>query len=258
MADSTQSADAYRPWQELIAQQTHAANEGLASMVRDIPVFLKELPPGESMLNGFEGLEEILAQAATILGPQPCQAAVAAIAPFVPSAIAELKHRLDTPQIMLAVKFLSYLNTARCCGESLPAEAVENEGHWFARIASKPADLDESVRQTLAFAALALGETSFVPGLIDSGPLAKRFVPGKSFQSNTQGFIRYLALAIDKKAKAEDIAPAWNDFVTHFPMKLSAETLTWPDLLWCARAVGVHFEGRPVETAAEAVHEMVT
>ena len=117
--------------------------------------------------------------------------------------------------------------------------------------------MDETSLRTAAFAALAVGKYDLVVAFTGGEALPRRCEPGRAFWPNFQGFVRYLATARQAAAGAAAIAPAWDSFLALFPAKLSAGTTCWADLLWCARAVAVGFEGQPVGSVGRLLHERV-
>jgi hypothetical protein len=180
------------------------------------------------------------------------------MAKLMPRAIEEISVAgVGVGRLVATIGLLSYLNVSRCCGVAVPPEAIAIEPLWLEQLVEFKRKLDEEERAALAFAALAVRELALVPVFIGGGALPGRFKPGEVFQFNTQGFVRYLAVALEQNASALDIEPAWRDFVRCFPYKYAAGTLRFVHLMWCARAVMVHFERRAVETVAGALHQMI-
>jgi hypothetical protein len=244
-------------WPDLIIQYQDAVNVAL-EMIADDPRRLAKVEPPWTLASELGGPAETLSAAAVLFGPERCRPYMEAITEFLPLAIEEIL-RSDISAIRAGnyVRLLSYLNVTRCCGAPVPPEASTIESKWLTLLAEHKRKLDEDERSKMAFAALALKELALVPVFIYGGPLPKRFKPGEVFQFNVQGFVRYLAVALEQNASAEDIEPAWRDFVRCFPYKYAAGTLRFVHLMWCARTVMVHFERRPVETVADALHQMI-
>jgi hypothetical protein len=110
---------------------------------------------------------------------------------------------------------------------------------------------------TAAFASLATLQTQLVPTFISGGRLPKRFQPGQTFQFNRQGFVRYLATALNARAPFDAIRPAWEDFVAVFPHHIATSTLQFTDLMLAAYTVHVHFQGLPAAQVADTLHNYV-
>jgi hypothetical protein len=253
-----QSADGGVPvkWPELIAIKLKTMPDSLESL-REVPEELATTRQPWMLASGLSLPAEIFSEAATFLGPEACRPFLALLAEFLPPAIAEMSVRIRKDARVAAIGLLSYLNVARCCGGTVPADAATVEPEWLQVLAEHKRKLTENEKVTLAFAALAAKTISLVPDFIAGGRLPKRFVPGEVFQFNRQGFVRYLAVAIERQAAAQEIEPAWRDFVQSFPRLYAAKMIQFVDLMWCARAVMVHFERRPVETVADALHQMI-
>jgi hypothetical protein len=172
-------------------------------------------------------------------------------------AVGEFKCGIARGDSVAAIGVLNCINVVRCCGGALPPNTPQVEKDWPPQPAQDKKDLTEDESRGLAFASLAASNIDLALIFIGGGALPQRFRPGEKFQFNVQGFVRYLAAAIRQRATAEDIEPAWRDFIDCFPRKLASGTLDWIDLMWAARVVMVHFEHRPVNTAAEALHKLV-
>ncbi len=205
----------------------------------------------------FGSLGDRLARVAVVRGARACWSVAEAYNPLFPEASIEVEPLTDSAMTADMLKLLAYLNAVWCCGTRGPTNAETLEQRWLPLILEHKRDLYEEKRNSTAFAAVAAGMAELTPALI-GGPLTKRVKAGARFGGNLTGFIRYLASAIAVRVEAPTVMDAWYDFVNDFPVKLAAETCKWSDLLWCARAVMVHIEHRPVETVADALHELVT
>jgi hypothetical protein len=255
---TSDTASAILTWAELVQQEREKTDSSLRFMQESVPEMMAALPQKELMAAAFAGLDEVLSRGIALRGPEACHPAVAAVAPYLPRAIGELTRILKQRRPRLALWLTSYLHAVRCCGLPLPPEAHDLEPRWMSRLTRRAAELDDACRQTAALAAVAIGRPDWVPVFTGGEPLPSRFVPGRTFGPNIQGFTRYLATALRASAEPQAVEPAWSSFVAYFPAKLSAGTVTWSDLLWGARAVAVGFEGKPVEVVGRMLHEMVS
>lgn len=194
---------------------------------------------------------------AIILGPSEALPVLSLFNSQLDPAVKELGQEVEKHDVVSAMGIMKYASVAICCGSDLPRGALHLEETWLPQIAKFRRDLTESESRHMALAALACRKLELVPSFIRGGALPKRFRPGETFQFNAHGFVRYLAVAMLAHAKAEDIEPAWYDFLQCFPRKLASETLNWIDLLWVARTVMVHFEHRPVAVVADGLRQLV-
>lgn len=258
MSDAGLPVDSDFPsWADLIASESEPSDQALQLMIESEPERLKSAPRDSLVAGNFGGFAEVLARAATLRGSESCSLAIKVIRPFLPQAIKEVSGRLDARRASLAVHVLSYINVVKCCGGKLPAEANEVETRLPPRLARKAGELYEPRQRTMAFASLALGETALIDKFIVSAR-PETVEPDKTFGPNMPALIGHLAVALEQQAAPEMVAAAWEDFLAEFPMECATETLSWSDLLWCGRAVLVHFQKQPLESVADTLHQLVT
>jgi hypothetical protein len=196
--------------------------------------------------------------AAVALGPEEFLPLFPPLDKHLGSSLRELGSDITGDDVVRALGLLNYLNIARCCGAQVPRKAVGLEQKWLPQLAQFSDGYTEGESKTLALAALAAARPDLVPAFIGGRALPSNIKPGETFQFNVQGFVRYIAVAMREGAAPEAVEPAWRDFVECFPRKLASQTLRWVDLLWAARAMMEHFERRPAETVAAALHEFLT
>ena len=145
--------------------------------------------------------------------------------------------------------------TVRCC--DYPPRIPSREQEWLPPLVDHVKRLDEIQIRIVAFLAIANDQLALLPKLI-GGTIPAQFEPGRKFQFNVDGFLRYLAAASRNHATSEDIEAAWTDFLTAFPRLLGSEVLTWAGLLAAARAVYTRFNGVEIGAVAQRLHERVT
>jgi len=243
-------------WPELVADSQPIAHHSLEA-VRDIHELMASTKPNCPVSGYFQALAETFAKAAIVLGSEKALRSFSAFDEFLQRAVDEFIPEIKKGHSLSAIGLLNYLNVCVSCGIAVSARLTEIEADWLSQTAKHKRDLTESESRHIAFAALAIGALDLVPTFIGGGALSQRFRPGETFQFNTQGFVRYIAVAILSGAKAEDIEPAWRDFLDCFPRKLASETLDWVDLMWAARTMMEHFEHQPVTVVAENLHKLV-
>jgi hypothetical protein len=238
-------------WPELIARELPNVDDVLDS---GIPEIMELMSDGDRSLY-FESLASHLARCLVCAGVDRCESAIDAVAKKLDEALPDFRKGIDRNNAYEASGVLDFVNLLRCLGKPVP-KSIDEAG-WLAQIAPHEKLFSEKRNAALALAALATGQTELVPKFIGGGKLPKTFKPGETFQFNVQGFARYLAVAIDHGAAAEDAGPAWGEFVQVFPRKLATNTLDWPDLFYATRAFLVHLEKRDAGEVAQDLYDYV-
>ena len=244
-------------WPLLLANDLDLLREGL-DIIHDVPRELDAARPPRLPAIEFGGPSLTLAQAAVVLGPSACMEAFDTLLPLLPRVLADFSAGITAVNRVPAQYLLSFCNTAVCCGVSLPSVAALLEREWLPQLASHADVMAEPERSTLALAAIAAGRPGLVSPFIGGGSLSTHLTPGETFNFNVQGFIRYLASAVQQGTPLSAIEPAWETFIDTFPYKLAASTLDWSHLLYAGRVVATSFEGRAVGTVAESLHRRVS
>lgn len=204
----------------------------------------------------------MLAEAVVLLGPHECAPAFAACAPYQPMAIRAARSRL-TEDARASLAVLYYFAAAQVSGDTLAPAGVSALRTWPARLARERKQLSPVAREALALAALAVGQSNVVPGLVGGGALPKKLSPGKRFAFDTPQFVRYLATACSAGASFDAIAPAWESHLLSFPHKLAATNLfdrvhRWAALIFAARTTLGALGGLPDVEVAEALHRQLS
>lgn len=189
----------------------------------------------------------LLHRAAAILGPD-------ALRPALPKLDAVFRAKIDADVELIEIG--SAANLVVCAGERPPA-AAEYALRALAGIAERKRTLSLQHLQTLALAAICLGEPERVPGILGGGRLPRRFKPGEQFGLDATRFIRYAATAAIAGAGEDGLEPAWHSFLCAFPRKAAVASIHWRDLLWAARAVRVVVAGARVSDVAARLHAEV-
>jgi hypothetical protein len=237
-------------WPELIGLHSRYVDETLAMVPRVVGDMR-----GEDRSVGLHPLAVNLARCVVVAGLDRCRSSIQMAGAALEAVISDFAEGITGSNAFLAAGVLNFANLLRCSGERVPAEV--DEPAWLAAIVPHKKMLEEKRQHSLALASLAAGETELVPKFIGGGKLPKTFKPGETFQFNVQGFARYMAVAIEHGAAAEDVGPAWGEFVQVFPRKLATNTLDWPDLFYATRAFLVHFEKRDASEVAQDLYDYV-
>lgn len=256
MAENPTSKDIPVSWPELLKDRARAVGYELEDLQR-LPDRLAAKPPRAiSMAIGSSA--DTLSEAAIVLGPENCRPIIDLFDELCSVAISDLGQAVTAGSEVRALGLLNYLNAVSCCGNTdSPRASSVNESDWLSQIARGAENLTENELRNLAVAALATGRIDLVPAFIGGKLELDRFEPDKKFGFNTQGFVRYLAAAIDGDAEPEGVEIAWSEFLSNVPRMLASGTFTWVDLLWLGRALMVQIEKRPVETTAEGLHDLL-
>jgi hypothetical protein len=255
----TDSSDVPTTWTELLRTDLDLIEEGL-DLISGVPAALERLDHSREPASLIGGPALTLAQAAVIKGPDACRSAIQILTPLLPRMMSDMSAGVDADNRVLTASILSFINTALCCGASPPADIVRTEADWVPQFVPLAAKLGEQRRHRLALASLAIGRVDLVPAFSGaaSPPSAAAFSPGEVFAFNVTGFIRYLGSALEHSAPPEAVWPAWESFVDHFPHKLAAATLDWPDLLYATRVIVTRLEKGSVADSARALHMYVS
>lgn len=210
------------------------------------------------------GVSSIIAQAILIKGPVYTLEHVKPLVPVYQKALEELKGMVTNDTRAQVVSIVAMKNALECCGltgadlvTESESEVAQQISRWVARISRFSKNLSDWEARTVALAAIETGDTEHVPTLVGGGRLPKSFMPGETFQFNTQGLIRYLAVASNTNQTLESVMPAVNDFVDSFPYKLAAGALDWDELLYAGR-IAISVIGRePLPVVAEAMNAII-
>jgi hypothetical protein len=202
--------------------------------------------------------EPFFASAAVVLGAEALRPKVERIKRMIEFSAERLNDEPDGYPVRAVIGCLSTLNAVECVGLIEQPFAGADAAKIVAAVVKNMEDLNEPVRHTAGLAAVAAGRADLVAKCVGGGKLPARFTPHETFLFNVPGFVRYLAVASSKGGSADDVKPAWIDFVRAFPRKLGADTLGWQDLLWAGRIYYHLFEKQPVAQVADAVRELVS
>ena len=234
-------------WPDVVSSYTLMYEQRLSSF--DDP------PHAGGEIGGFVNAVTALA---VLRGPDSPTSLIQRVTPSVPRMIRGLPSRVDTDAWLPAAYTLYLLNSTRCCGHALPPEAAGVEDDWLTQLATLANGMNEREQHTLGIAASAASLARLVPSFTGSGPLAERFVPGQMLGFNVPDFAVYIATALVHKASYQDVEPAWLDFVHRFPYTLDTGALSWPALMWAARAVLSTIGQLPEAEVALELHRLVT
>jgi hypothetical protein len=241
-------------WSELIEKSKSYLDEALGYATEDVP-WLSSSPPRriERLLHTPASW---ICRVAVLRGPAACLETLSRFAPHLPPTVAPIASDWDENQVE-AVAALEFIEVARACGATVPAEAVRFENEAVTALSRLGNELFDKEREVMAFAALAIGAIDRLPAFLNGRP-PTRFEPGRRFQLDVEQFLWYLAAAQKARAAPADVEPAWLDFIRNFPRKLGTRALDFTHVMIAARAYYAMIEGRPVERVAASVHALIT
>ncbi len=294
-SDSMDRTTVPTTWSALIQRNAEFLDASL-DMLRDRPAEANKSGTGGELgadpaSFALVGASGVLAQAAVTRGAEGPGPLLDILLPLVPRALEELAGDVTNANRTRVMSVGALVNVAQCSGVPVPSSAaeavVQMQSRWPGEVAAFSRFLSDRERARLALAALAWGAVpSFGGGsesgtgsdsgseagtgsdaddsgdlairVIGGGALPKKFVPSQVFEFNTQGFIRYLALAVRTGHSLVDVFPALESFIRHFPHKLAAGQLDWDELLLAGRVVFSTIGKEPVSDVANAMYAMVT
>ncbi|RKH20064.1 hypothetical protein D7Y13_06770 [Corallococcus praedator] len=202
-------------------------------------------------------LSNTLSRMLVLCGPTEGRALAEPLARLAGPALQQVAEDFDDLRPEQVVNVLSFVNAMECAGQVDGLLARAPVESWLEALMKARRTLHEVLAYRCGLVSLAQGLPELAARFVGGGKLPESFTPGQTFGFNVQGFVRYLATAQRRQARAEEVRPAWETFAEVFPMKRAADTLDWKDLLWAARSFHVGFEHRPVAEVLEAVHSRV-
>ncbi|WP_375744262.1 hypothetical protein NR800_05515 [Corallococcus interemptor] len=202
-------------------------------------------------------LSNTLGMALVLCEPSEGRALAEPLSRLAGPALQQVAREFDSLRPAQVINVLSFVNAQECAGVLEGLLAGSPVEAWLEALMKVRRTLHEDLVYRCGLVALALGPPELAARFVGGGALTEDFAPGRTFGFNVQGFVRYLATARLRKAPAQDVRPAWEEFVEAFPMKTAAGTLEWKDLFWAARAYFAGLEGRPVARVGESLHARV-
>jgi hypothetical protein len=224
----------------------------------DLPTELATARPPQYAGGHLGAYNAMVSALAVLRGPAFVTPLLERVVPQIVGAIQQIPSAIDSSSMLPALNILSFMNTARCCGVTLPGEATGIENAWIPQLATQTRNMTERERNTLALAAGAASQAQWVPAFVGGSSHADRFVPNEVHGFNVSGYCGYVALAVAQSRSYTDVEPAWLDFVHRFPIKLDTTMLGWPALVWAARAVYATIGKIPESEVVLELHRLVT
>ena len=192
---------------------------------------LKDLDDDE-IITVFAGLDVVVARCIALFGMARCRDMVVSFGDALGRAMDTVaEQRLFAWDV--ATWLLNYSIIAQSADVTTDHDV---QLRWLNELEkARPSD-DDVARRSLALASLALGEPAMALTAIRADMPAS-WTPGRTFEFNTFGFIRYLAYAISNPTDPGGARPAWEEYVALFPLNLAANAAVWPDLIFAGFAI---------------------
>jgi hypothetical protein len=262
--DTPKAAVPPTSWPDLLQASQEPVALGLR-MIHDVPVELETVTPPWFPSGSFAGPTDTLAMATIVVGPAECAESIHLLVPLVPRILGDFAEGINDTNRVQAVKLLSFFSTVQCSGAqlspvrgALPRTVFGAEREWPTKLVEHLPSLSLRERQTLAFAALAVGDLELVPTFLGGDPLPAEFVPDPSVDVHPHVFLPYLATAVRDIAPRADVEAAWLRVVESFPQQLASGTMDWAELLYSARIFLTRFRGDSLSTVTNTMHKLVS
>jgi hypothetical protein len=235
---------------EVAARYTrlHAESHGeLLASVRELVEQVAD-DPGDFTLGSWPS--EIAR--AMVVAPAKTMNECAAVRPALETALAHRQHRGSGAMGRVEMAAMGLANVLICGGIGLSDASVATISAWVSQIAAKRDDEKTTTYWNKAFAALALGDRRTYLGFCDQPLVLKA---GATHEYNLRAFVTMLAAAIEQRAPAAAVRPAYEEVLENYTTFLSASTLDALSLFWIARIVHHDLGHVPLSQVASKLHD---
>jgi hypothetical protein len=209
--------------------------EGAAAMANDLPLF-------------------------AILQPQQTATAFGVLAPTLPAEVDATRRRCgeDKPVGIHEIRLASVGNVLECLGFPMPAATWETIRAWLPRFEVSRDDKSVFYFWDAGLIAIAVGDRASARRIAGHrGDDAIPFEPGATFQMNMRGFLHHLAGAVEARATADDVMPAFLELIANYPLYEDGNAAHEATLLWAARVVHHQLGKQPLGTTAQFLHDTI-
>ena len=157
----------------------------------------------------------------------------------------------------LSTATLSVLDTVcffEILGESVDASLLGGLAELLGRVETSRRDEWRAAHWQRGFTALAVREPSVWRSVAGLTPGPLEFRAGEAFGPNVQGFLAYLAAAIERRASLNDVIWAWKTTLAIVERLIDAHELKYETLYWVARLVYHDIGGEPLGRVGERLY----
>ena len=236
-------------WRILVEQHAAPTKEQVDRLARDSHGY--HALSGARLRSAMAGSDGVLAGGIALCGSATVRDFVHGCHPHLPRVVDELRaqDRLGAP---IVGWMLNFALMSECLGVARPAGF---DAELLKPLLRAREEAGDTQRRSLAFTALALGDTTSALSFIDEPP-GSYDSPLLRVEFNQLELLRYLAAALDARRPADWIEPLWVEYFELFPVHLAAQAAEWPDLFNFARVLaGVR--GENVASIADDIHARV-
>lgn len=235
-----------RPWDVLYNQRwdQHAAriSDALAETERRGPRALSHLAPQivDLLIARGEKLRE----------------SVAPLAPVTTQAMDSIAREAERGSLtFVELAKIDLLGTLASLGIDMPARAFDDARTILSAVQTRRDVEHVYYHWARGLAAIALDWPQVYRGLLgSSGRDLPPFIPGATFAGNMHGLLTHLAAAVEARARAADVKPAWDELVAeYFPLQ-GASMVHAACLFWASWIIHHKLGGEPIATLGEALH----
>ena len=189
-------------------------------------------------------------------GPAYSRKMVGSLAVFLPAATAAYRASVEG-EYPLSTATLSVLDTVcffEILGESVDARLLAGFADLLGRVETSRRDEWRAAHWQRGFTALAVREPSVWRSVAGLTPGPLDFRAGEAFGPNVQGFLAYLAAAIERRASLNDVMRAWKTALAIVERLIDAHELKYETLYWVARLVYHDIGGEPLGRVGERLY----
>jgi hypothetical protein len=191
------------------------------------------------------------------LGPEFCRRTMGELAELVAPSLQSYASTVagEYPLSAGTLDVFDAPNFLQLIGSDVSADALSAVAPLLSRIDTRRRDpMLAWCHWHRGFIALALRVPSVWRGIAGLSESALGFRPGEPAGPSVQQLLLYLASAIENRAAAADVLPAWKSTLTLFHALWQAHELNFETLFWLARIVYHDIGGNPLGRVGERVY----
>jgi len=195
---------------------------------------------------------------AVVVHPDQVRGKLGTLAAAVDRAVARRAAEMPPDRAIPAafLELLDVANALECVGCPLADASHETFRDWLARMELSRDDPQPFHLWSAGFAALALGERATYRRLAArAGEATLSFIAGQTYGFNLQALLGHLAAAVENRAPAAAVMPAWEELLRNYEALYDVASLRLGTVLWTARVVHHRIGGAPVGEVAQRLRD---